>query len=98
MARPTRQEVELPMSASERYAHFLVRHAWAVLIAVAVVTVVLALGMRRLRTEFRIEASLPEHHPFVQIDREIRSQFGGRSTTIIAILPRPGDVWRPEVV
>ena len=86
------------MSTSERYARFLVRHAWVVLLAVVLVTIVLALGMGRLRTEYRIEASLPAHHPFVQIDHQIRSQFGGRSTTIIAIVPRTGGVWRPEVL
>jgi len=86
------------MPASERYARFLVRHAWAVLVVVALVTAVLALGVRRLRTEYRIEASLPEQHPFVQIDREIRTEFGGRNTTVIAIVPRTGEVWRPEVL
>src|SRR5262249_32204137 len=86
------------MSASERYARFLVRHAWAVLIVVVLATGALALGMRRLHTEFSIEGSLPEHHPFVQIDHEIRAQFGGRASTVVAIVPRTGDVWRPEVL
>src|SRR4029077_20293442 len=47
---------------------------------------------------FDIEASLPANHPFVQIDRRIRREFGGGDTVIVAIVPRAGDVWRPEVL
>jgi uncharacterized protein len=86
------------MSRLERYARFLTEHAWMVLVAVALVTVVLAAGTRRLRADFDVEASLPANHPFVQIDREIRREFGGRRTMIVAIVPRDGDVWRPEVL
>ena len=62
----------------ESYARFLVRRAWLVLIAVALVTAWIALGLGKLRTEFDVEASLPPNHPFVAIDKEIRGQFGGR--------------------
>jgi hydrophobe/amphiphile efflux-3 (HAE3) family protein len=86
------------VSRLARYAEFLTRHAWPVLIAVAVATLALAAGMRRLRVQFDIEASLPANHPFVQIDRRIRREFGGRNTVIVAIVPRTGDVWRPEVL
>jgi predicted RND superfamily exporter protein len=86
------------MSRGERYAHWIVGHAWLVLLAVAGVTTALIVGMGRLRADFNLEASLPAHHPFVQIDREIRQQFGGRNTMIVAIVPRTGSVWRPEVL
>ena len=82
----------------ERYARFLVRRAWLVLLAVALATVWIGLGIGRLRSEFNIEASLPKHHPLVAIDKTIRSQFGGRNTIITLIVPRDGDVWRPEVL
>src|SRR5437867_2185829 len=86
------------MSWLERYARFLTRHAWAVLFAVALVSCALVLGMRRLRVEFDVEASLPAGHPFVDIDRRIRRELRGRNTMIIAIVPREGDVWRPEIL
>src|SRR5207244_5683281 len=54
--------------------------------------------IRRLRAEFSIDASLPQGHPFVEIDRQIRTEFGGRNTMIVAVVPREGDVWRPEVL
>ena len=82
----------------ETYARFLVRRAWWVLLAVALATVWIGFGLRQLRTEFSIEASLPAHHPLVEIDKEIRHRFGGRSTIIGLIVPRQGDVWRPEIL
>jgi len=87
-----------PMSVSERYARFLVRHAWAVVVAVLAVTAGLVSGFGRLHAEFKIEASLPANHPFVRIDHQIRRDFGGRNTMIVAIVPREGDVWRPEIL
>src|SRR5712692_11173866 len=86
------------MSVGERYARFLVRHAWAIVIAVMVATAGLVAGLGRLHAEFDLEASLPANHPFVRIDHQIRRDFGGRNTMIVAIVPRDGDVWRPEVL
>ena len=88
----------MPTSPLERYARFLVRHAWLVILAVALVTAVFANGMRRLYLEIDIEAVLPANHPFVQIDRQIRREFGGRNTMVVAIVPREGQVWRPEIL
>jgi uncharacterized protein len=83
----------------ETYARFLVRRAWLVLVAVALVTGWLAVGLGKLHTEFDVEKSLPQNHPFVAIDKEIRGQFGGRNTIIALLVPKDGgDVWRTEVL
>jgi predicted RND superfamily exporter protein len=86
------------MRLLDRYARWLVRHAWFVLALVAGLTVVVAAGMRHLRTEFSVEASLPANHPFVQIDRTIRTEFGGRRTLMLGVVPKTGDVWQPAVL
>lgn len=87
------------MPALERYTRFVTRRRWAVLLSVGLATLLVAAGMRRLRSDFNIESSLPADHPFVRIDREIRREFGGRNTVIMAIIPRDGgEVWRPEVL
>src|SRR5436309_2588486 len=86
------------MPRLERYARLLTGHAWAVLIAVGVVTAALAAGMGRLRVSIDFEASMPANHPFVQIDHQIRREFGGRNTMIVAVVPRDGEVWRPDVL
>jgi predicted RND superfamily exporter protein len=86
------------MPPLERWARFLVRHAWAVIVAVLVVTAVLVHGIGRLTADFDVERSLPANHPFVLVDQRIRAEFGGRNTMIVAIVPRTGDVWRPEIL
>lgn len=86
------------MSFLERYTRFLVRHAVLVLIGIALVTGAIALGLPKLETHFDVEASLPDDHPFVVVDREIRKSFGGRNTIMVAIVPKQGDVWRPEIL
>ncbi|MEW6272860.1 MAG: MMPL family transporter [Thermodesulfobacteriota bacterium] len=83
----------------ETYARFLVRRAWLVLGAIALLTVWIGLGLGKLRTEFDVESSLPKGHPFVEIDKTIRKQFGGRHTVIALLVPRDGgDVWRTEIL
>src|SRR5438093_12721913 len=86
------------MPRLERYARLLTGHAWTVLIAVGVVTAALAAGMGRLRVSIDFESSLPANHPFVQIDHQIRREFRGRNTMIVAVVPRDGEVWRPDVL
>lgn len=83
----------------ESYARFLVRRAWLVLLAVVLVTAWLATGLGKLHTEFDVEKSLPQNHPFVTIDKEIRTKFGGRNTIIALLVPKDGgDVWRTEIL
>jgi predicted RND superfamily exporter protein len=82
----------------ERYARFLVRRAWLVLVAVALATVWIGSGIGKLRSEFNLESSLPKNHPLVEIDRTIREKFGGRNTIIALLVPRDGDVWRPQIL
>ena len=86
------------MRLLDRYVRWLVAHAWLVLLLLAGATVLVAAGMRHLRTEFSVEASLPANHPFVQIDQMIRKQFGGRRTLMLGIVPKSGDVWQPGVL
>ena len=82
----------------ERYVRLIVRFRWIVLAVVAALTLVVASGMAKLRTEFDVEKSLPSNHPFVQVDKEIRATFGGRRLLIAAIVPRQGDVWQTPVL
>jgi predicted RND superfamily exporter protein len=86
------------MPPLERYTRFLVRHAVAMLVLVAVVTVGIATGMSKLETHFDFEASMPADHPFIIIDKKIRATFGGRNTIMVAIVPKHGDVWQPEIL
>src|SRR5262245_4700801 len=82
----------------ERYVRFIVRHRWIVLVLGAIATAFVASGIRKPRTEFSAENSLPANHPFVQVDKKIRATFGGRRVVIVAIVPKQGDVWQTPVL
>jgi predicted RND superfamily exporter protein len=87
------------MSLLDGYVRWLVRHAWLVLVLVVGATGFVASGLRFLQTDFSVEGSLPANHPFIRVDQEIRKQFGGRRTMLIAVVPQDGgDVWRPQVL
>lgn len=87
------------MSILERYCRWLVQARWGVLAVVGIATALVGLGIPKLRAEFNIESSLPSNHPFVRIDKDIRAEFGGRNTLIVAIIPSDGgDVWRSDVL
>ncbi len=80
------------------YAEFVVRHAWLVLFASVLGAGALAAGTSRLVVNLDPEAQLPADHPYIVIDRQIRKEFGGRSFVAIALVPKSGDVWKPEIL
>jgi len=81
-----------------RYANFVVRRAWLVLVVSVVFAALLATGMRKLAIELDPEAQLPADHPYVVIDRQIRKDFGGKQFVAIALVPQSGNVWTKEVL
>ncbi|MGH7896822.1 MAG: MMPL family transporter, partial [Candidatus Binatia bacterium] len=81
-----------------RYAAFVVRHAWLVLIASVAASAVAASGMRSLEVDLDPEKQLPADHPYVMIDRQIRKEFGGKNFIAIALIPRSGTIWTPNVL
>jgi predicted RND superfamily exporter protein len=82
----------------KRYAEFVVRHAWLVLLLSLAATGIIASGMARLRVNLDPEQQLPGDHPYVIVDRKIRKEFGGKNFVAIALLPRSGTVWRPDTL
>jgi predicted RND superfamily exporter protein len=81
-----------------RYATQVVRRPWVVLALSLVVTAGIAAGIARLRVTVDPEQELPPGDPYVQVDRAIRADFGGRNFVALAIVPRDGDVWRVDVL
>jgi uncharacterized protein len=81
-----------------RYAAFVVRHAWLVLIASVVASAIVASGMRTLQIDLDPEKQLPADHPYVVIDRQIRKEFGGKNFVAIALVPKSGSIWTRPVL
>ena len=75
----------------------LVRRAVGRARRLALVTVVLVIGLGRLRTEFDVEKSLPAIIPSCASTVPSAS-IRGRNTIIVAIVPRDGGAWNPDVL
>ncbi len=80
------------------YAAHIARHPWRVLILSLAATAAVASGMSRLSVNLDLEQQLPADHPYVAVDRIVRKEFGGRNFVAIALVPKVGTVWRPEVL
>ena len=80
------------------YAEHIVRHPWRVLLLSLLAAAAVASGARRLTVNLDLEQQLPPDHPYVVVDRAIRKEFGGRNFVAIAIVPKSGTIWRPDVL
>jgi predicted RND superfamily exporter protein len=82
----------------ERYVKFIVRYRVAVVVAVLVVTALLATQLRRVHLEIRRRAQFPEDHPYVHIQNRISDLFGGEAVAIIGVVATHGDIYTPSIL
>lgn len=82
----------------ERYVKFVVRHRAAVVIAVLVVTGLLATQLHHVHLEIRRRASLPQDHPYVRIQNRISDLFGGEAVAIIGIIANQGTIYSAPIL
>jgi len=82
----------------EAYIRFVVRHRIAVVVAVLLVTALLATQLRHLHLEIRRRASLPQNHPYVQIQNRISDLFGGEAIAVLGIVANQGDIYTGEIL
>ena len=81
-----------------RYTRFVIRHRWAVIVLMALVTVLLAVQTGSLTTDVREDSALPKNHPFVQLDREIHRLFRGHKMLVIGLTVREGSIYTPATL
>ena len=82
----------------ERYVRFVVRHRVAVVCVILLATAVLATQLRHLHLEIRRRESLPQQHPYVQIQNRISDLFGGEAIPVIGIVATHGDIYTPTIL
>ncbi|HXQ21924.1 MAG TPA: MMPL family transporter, partial [Candidatus Acidoferrales bacterium] len=82
----------------ERYVRFIVRHRRVVVVAILVVSALLATQLRHLRLEIRQRALVPQSHPYVQVHNRIADMFGGETTLIVGVIATHGDIFTPSIL
>jgi predicted RND superfamily exporter protein/outer membrane lipoprotein-sorting protein len=80
------------------YVEAVVRFRLVVIALALLVTAALALQTANLRVVIDPNANLPQQHPYVSTTQVIEKVFGARHIIVIALTPREGDVFRPEVL
>jgi len=81
-----------------RYATHVIRLRWWVILFATLVTVALAAQIRNLRIVVDPNTMLPQHHPHVVGTNLAERVFGTNYLLVVAVLPRHGDVYRPELL
>ncbi len=82
----------------ERYVRFIVHHRLGVVVAVVVVSAILAFQLRDLRLEIRRRANLPDDHPHVLVQNRMSDLFGGEGVVIIGVLAKRGDIFTTGIL
>lgn len=82
----------------DRIARLVTRHPRWVVLAVLLVTLVLANELRQLRLEVLLSDEVPAGHPYTKIDDRLAERLGQGQTAIVAIGVRDGDVVNPDTL
>ncbi len=82
----------------QRYVTFIVKHRLGVVLSVLLVTAVLATQLFHVHLEIRRHATLPQQHPYVQIQNRISDLFGGEAIVIIGVVAKHGDIFTQAIL
>ncbi|MCD6023658.1 MAG: superfamily-like exporter [Fibrobacteria bacterium] len=81
-----------------RYAEWTIRHRKSVIVAVLLVTAFLITRLGHLQIDSNPDLWAPQKHPYVVTTNRIEKIFGGRNVTVIAVVPKQGDIYQPFVL
>jgi predicted RND superfamily exporter protein len=86
------------VSAAERFSRFFARRRNWFALAIAAITLFFAVQLRHLEIFTQYLDLLPRAHPFIHTYEAYRGVYGTANTVVAAIVPREGDIYRPEVL
>lgn len=82
----------------ERFYTFVVKRRFAIMLVVLVATVCFAVLALRLPVRISLEKLFPYNHPFVKLNKELGTQFGGTNTMLVMVQSKKGDIFNPTMV
>ncbi len=80
------------------YAKAVVRYRWPTLLLALLITGFLASRLTGLKLDNDPDLWAPQNHPYIQTTHELENSFGGRNFTVVGIVAKQGDVYRPEIL
>src|SRR3989338_5391790 len=81
-----------------RYVENIVRFRIAVIILIAIVTVLIGSRIKELKVEVDPDKNLPQSHPYVVAQNQIDKIFGRRNIVVIGVIPKEGDIFQPKIL
>ncbi len=81
-----------------RYVTRVVARPKLVIVLIALVTIVLAGFIGKLRVLLDIDAQIPPGHPLVVVGKRIEKLFGGKYMTVVGIYPEDGSIYTPKIL
>jgi hypothetical protein len=78
-----------------RWAAWVIRRRWTVLLGVLLATLLLARAATRLHVEIDPDRQLPQDHPFIQTLNDVHRLFGDKNLVVIGLFPHDGAVFTP---
>jgi uncharacterized protein len=82
----------------QRYAETVVRRRVLIVALLLALTGGLASRIGTLKLDNDPDLWAPQDHPFIKTTHELQHLFGGRNITVIGLLPKEGDVYRPAIL
>ena len=79
-----------------KFATWMFRHRLPLVVAITVITVVMAGFASRLRVDASFNKSLPLDHPYIRTFTKYQAEFGGANRVLIALMVKDGDIFTPE--
>lgn len=78
------------------YTTFLMRFRVLIIIGLSFITFLLFLQIPKIQRDMNPDLWAPQSHPNFKATKIIEEVFGGRTVAVIGIIPKEGDIFRPD--
>ena len=82
----------------ERYVAFILRHRFAALLLISMITVFFGYHAYRLRIATDFISFYPPKHPYIQLYNQYRDMFGSANVLAIAVEVKEGDIYNWQTI
>ncbi len=83
---------------SERIANFCLRNRVTIMVAIAAITAVLGIFAARIDVQTYFDDLLPTNHPYIKVNQEYKTSFGGANLVTLMVEAKEGDIFQPEIL
>lgn len=83
---------------SSRFAGFIIRWRFAVIVLSCTLTLFFIFSLRNLSVRTRLGDLIPQQHPYVEVQKRLMEVFGGLNQVSIALVVKEGDIFSQDLL